>query len=119
MLKKYVIRSKCNFNVTLIGRELNNSRSINRTYSTKRLRLFFNKGFLFYFEYNLRLFFLLLFKKFDVYHANDLDTLLPMWIISSIRRKNLVYDTHEYFTGVPEIQNRLIVKKRSGNPLRN
>ena len=73
--------------------------------------MFFNKGFLFYFEYNLRLFFLLLFKKFDVYHANDLDTLLPMWIISSIRRKNLVYDTHEYFTGVPEIQNRLIVKK--------
>lgn len=73
--------------------------------------MFFNKGFLFYFEYNLRLFFLLLFKKFDVYHANDLDTLLPMWIISSIRRKKLVYDTHEYFTGVPEIQNRLIVKK--------
>ena len=102
---------KCNFNVTLIGRELNNSRPIERPYSTKRLRLFFNKGFLFYFEYNLRLFFLLMFKKFDVYHANDLDTLLPMWIISSVRRKNLVYDTHEYFTGVPEIQNRFIVKK--------
>lgn len=59
----------------------------------------------------MRLFFLLLFKKFDVYHANDLDTLLPMWLISRIRRKNLVYDSHEYFTGVPEIQNRFIVKK--------
>ena len=57
------------------------------------------------------MFFLLLFKKFDVYHANDLDTLLPMWMISSIRRKKLVYDTHEYFTGVPEIQDRLFVKK--------
>ena len=34
-----------------------------------------------------------------------------MWIISSIRRKKLVYDTHEYFTGVPEIQDRLFVKK--------
>ena len=53
----------------------------------------------------------MLFKKFDVYHANDLDTLLPMWMISSIRRKKLVYDTHEYFTGVPEIQDRLFVKK--------
>ena len=52
-----------------------------------------------------------MFKKYDVYHANDLDTLLPMWIISSIRRKKLVYDTHEYFTGVPEIQERLFVKK--------
>ena len=75
-----------------------------------RLKLFFNKGFLFYLEYNLRLFFLLLSRKYDVYHANDLDTLLPMWIVSSIRRKSLVYDTHEYFLGVPEIQNRLIVK---------
>ena len=73
--------------------------------------MFFNKGFLFYFEYNFRLFFLLIFKKFDIYHANDLDTLLPMWMISSIRRKKLVYDTHEYFTGVPEIQDRLFVKK--------
>lgn len=90
---------------------MNDSRPIDRPYKTKRFKLIFNKGVLFYAEYNLRLFFFLLFRKHDIYHANDLDTLLPMWLISSIHRKKLVYDTHEYFTGVPEIQNRYFVKK--------
>ena len=90
---------------------MNDSRPIDRPYKTKRFKLIFNKGVLFYAEYNLRLFFFLLFRKHDIYHANDLDTLLPMWLVSSIYRKKLVYDTHEYFTGVPEIQNRYFVKK--------
>ena len=90
---------------------MNDSRPIDRPYKTKRFKLIFNKGVLFYAEYNLRLFFFLLFRKHDIYHANDLDTLLPMWLVSSIHRKKLVYDTHEYFTGVPEIQNRYFVKK--------
>jgi len=90
---------------------LNDSRPIDRPYKTKRFKLIFNKGVLFYAEYNLRLFFFLFFRKHDIYHANDLDTLLPMWLVSSIHRKKLVYDTHEYFTGVPEIQNRYFVKK--------
>lgn len=62
-------------------------------------------------EYNLRLFFFLLFRRFDIYHSNDLDTLLPMWLIAFIFKKKLVYDSHEYFIGVPEIQNRYFVKK--------
>ena len=102
---------KNNFNITLIGRLLDDSRPIDRAYKTKRFNLIFNKGVLFYAEYNLRLFFFLLFKKHDIYHANDLDTLLPMWLVSTFYRKKLVYDTHEYFTGVPEIQNRYFVKK--------
>ena len=62
-------------------------------------------------EYNLRLFFFLLSRRFDIYHSNDLDTLLPMWLTSFIFKKKLVYDSHEYFLGVPEIQNRYFVKK--------
>ena len=34
-----------------------------------------------------------------------------MWLFSYFRKKPIVYDTHEYFIGVPEIQNRIVVKK--------
>ena len=33
-----------------------------------------------------------------------------MWLFSYFRKKPIVYDTHEYFLGVPEIQNRIVVK---------
>jgi glycosyltransferase involved in cell wall biosynthesis len=98
------------FEVILVGRRLSTSPNLDRNYKVQRFRVVFNKGFLFYSEFNLRLFFWLLFKNYDVYHANDLDTLLPMWLISKIKNKPIVYDSHEYFTGVPEIQNRPFVK---------
>jgi hypothetical protein len=103
--------TKNNFTITLVGRQLQHSLNINRPYKTVRFKLIFNKGALFYMEYNLRLFFFLLCRRFDIYHSNDLDTLLPMWLTSFIFKKKLVYDSHEYFLGVPEIQNRYFVKK--------
>ena len=103
--------TKNNLDITLVGRQLQHSLNINRPYSTVRFKLIFNKGALFYMEYNLRLFFFLLYRRFDIYHSNDLDTLLPMWLTAFIFNKKLVYDSHEYFMGVPEIQNRYFVKK--------
>ena len=76
-----------------------------------RMKLIFNRGPLFYAELNMRLFFFPLFSKAGRIHANDLDTLLPAWLVARLRRLDLVYDTHEYFLGVPEIQKRPIVKK--------
>ena len=96
--------------ILLVGRKLPNSIELQRDYDCKRMNLIFNKGALFYAEYNIRLFFLLLFSKVDVYHANDLDTLLANFLAAKIRRKPLVYDSHEYFTGVPEIQHKPLVK---------
>ena len=100
-----------NYDILLIGRKRHRSLKLKRPYQTKRMRLVFNKGALFYAEFNIRLFILLVFSKVDIYHANDLDTLLANYLAAIIRRKPIVYDSHEYFTGVPEIQNKKLVKK--------
>jgi glycosyltransferase involved in cell wall biosynthesis len=48
----------------------------------------------------------LLFSRFDLLLANDLDTLTANFLVSKIKNKPLVYDSHEYYTEVPELINR-------------
>jgi glycosyltransferase involved in cell wall biosynthesis len=74
------------------------------------MRLLFKRSFLFYAEYNIRLFFYLLFTKADMYLSNDTDTLPANYLASVIRRKPLVFDAHELFPEVPEVTNRPLVK---------
>ncbi len=97
---------KIGFDILLIGRQLKNSPSINRPYKTYRMRLLFNKGILFYAEYNIRLFIKLLFTKKDILLSNDLDSLLPNYMISRLQKKKLVYDSHELFSELPSVQGR-------------
>ena len=103
--------SEINYDVVLIGRKLSNSLAINRNYKTVRMKLLFNKGFLFYAEFNIRLFCKLFFIKKDILLSNDLDTLLPNFLISKIFNKKLVYDSHELFTEIPELIDRPQVQK--------
>ena len=100
------------FNVLVVGRKRSDSLPLRDVpYNTKRLRFVFSKGPLFYAEMNLRYFFFLLFRRFDIATANDLDTLLGVYCATWIRRKQIVYDSHEYFTEVPELANRPLVKR--------
>jgi len=108
--KVAVSLQKMGFEPVLIGRLLPESHDVNRDYQTFRMKLIFRKGAMFYFEYNLRLFFYLLKSKIDVFVSNDLDTLPANYLASRIKRKPLVYDSHEYFTEVPELIGRPVVR---------
>jgi glycosyltransferase involved in cell wall biosynthesis len=99
------------YEVVLLGRKLNNSLPLERRYQTKRFRLWFTRGPLFYAHLNSRLFWYLLFHRADILVANDLDTLLPNYLVSKLKKIKLVYDSHEYFTEVPELINRPKVQK--------
>lgn len=111
--KVCVYLTSLGFEPVLLGRLFSNSGSLDdRKYATKRFRLLFNKGPLFYANLNLVFFFYLLFRKTPWILSNDLDTLLCGFLVSKIHPKSqLVYDSHEFFTGVPELQARPKVQK--------
>lgn len=98
--------------VRVIGRTLPQSIPLKpRAYGTHRMRLLFRQGKLFYLEYNFRLFLYLLFAKADVINANDLDTLLAGFWAARITGAELIYDSHEYFTEVPELIHRPMTRR--------
>ena len=61
---------------------------------------------MFYAEYNLRLFFFLLFRRMDAICAIDLDTIMPCLFISWLKNIPRIYDAHELFTGLKEVATR-------------
>ncbi len=103
---------KAGYNVTLIGRQKKDSLDLNkRSYQMHRMRLLFEKGPLFYAEYNIRLFCYLLFHPTDLYFSNDLDTLMPNLILTKVNGRKLIFDSHEYFTETPELTGRPVIQK--------
>lgn len=101
------------WDVTLIGRKLALHQphdEINQGVRWKRFKLLFNKGKLFYLEYNLRLFLFFLFKKNYLLSAIDFDTLPNAMLLKMLTGREFVLDAHEYFTEVPELEGRVLSK---------
>ncbi len=98
--------------VTLIGYKLAASLPLKQEkFRQKRINCLFKKGKMFYAEYNVRLFFFLLFKRMDAICAIDLDTILPCLSISRWKKIPRIYDAHEFFTGLKEVETRPRIKK--------
>lgn len=96
--------------ITIVGRKGKKDLPLStKLYSQIRLFTFFAKGPAFYAEFNIRIFFYLLFRKADLVCSIDLDTILPVWLISKLKNIKRVYDAHEYFSQQKEVISRPIV----------
>ena len=95
------------YEITLVGRKLKTSvKSSNQQFQQKRLNCFFVTGKAFYVEFNIRLFWFLLFRKMDCICAIDLDTIIPCYLVSALKNIPRVYDAHELFCEMKEIVSR-------------
>lgn len=105
--------SASGYDVFLVGRRLSRRLPMPASgYRYRRFRMIFTRGPLFYAFFNLRLFlFLLVSARPAMLLSNDLDTLPANFLASRIRRIPLLYDSHEYFTEVPELVGRPGVKR--------
>lgn len=100
------------YDVLFVGRRLPQSPPLPaEKYRMYRMRLLFNRNAFFYAEYNMRLFFFLLFRRAHVLVANDLDTLPANYLAARLKGSRLVYDSHELFTEVPELDHNAFAKK--------
>jgi glycosyltransferase involved in cell wall biosynthesis len=100
------------YKVTLIGFKRKNSKPLSeRPYGQVRIPVLAEQGKLLYGGYWLMLFFYLLFKRCDALCAIDLDTILPVYLVSLIRNKRRVYDAHELFTELKEVVTKPREKK--------
>jgi glycosyltransferase involved in cell wall biosynthesis len=100
------------YRVLVIGRVLKTSTEVSpKRYRTLRFKLWTEKGPMFYALYNIRLFWFLLWHHADILVSNDLDTLPANFLAAKLKNIPLVYDSHEYFTGVPELINRPKVQR--------
>jgi glycosyltransferase involved in cell wall biosynthesis len=97
--------------VKVIGRNKKRENIHSVIFHTDLISCFFNRSFLFYAEFNLRLFFKLIFSKCDVICACDLDTLPAATLATMFKKNKLVFDAHEYFEESVEIVNKPFIRK--------
>lgn len=95
------------YRVLLIGTRNGQSPPLKpREYQTDRIRMRFRRSFLFYAEFNVRLFLKLSRSQGDIYLGNDLDTMPATAVAARLKKKPLVYDSHEYFLGMAGMERK-------------
>lgn len=100
------------YSVVLVGRRQRNSHELQaQVYDQYRIPCRFNSGPIFYLEYNIRLLGFLIAEKPDVLNSIDLDTVMAGYWYRWLTKVKWVFDAHEYFTEVPEVTHRKLVKK--------
>ncbi|MDR1653711.1 MAG: glycosyltransferase [Prevotellaceae bacterium] len=99
------------FDLLLVGREFKNSLPLDLPYPTKRMRLIFNKKAISYAEFNIRLFFLLINLKSDIYLSCRTDTLPANYYASKIKKTRLIFEAREIFPEMLEFKRRPFAKK--------
>lgn len=112
VLKTCNILVKQGFEVQLIGRQRPGALPLNNTwpFKAKRINVLFSKGPLMYASFAWALLKELYGIKPQLIVANDLDTLWPAILTKRKWGSYVIYDSHEYFCEVPELQNRPIKK---------
>jgi glycosyltransferase involved in cell wall biosynthesis len=104
--------SAAGYEVELLGREVSTSQTLDEfPFAQIRLKCWLHKGKLFYLEYNIRLFFYLLFHRADIICSIDLDTIVAGYYAARLKGAKIVYDAHELFPEVPEVVRRPGVQK--------
>lgn len=99
------------YQVVLIGVLQKKSIALSaKGYEQVRLKVPFKSGFLFYAWYNILLFLYLIRQRAHIICAIDLDTIIPCYYASKLKKAIRVYDAHELFTEMKEVVTRPRIK---------
>ncbi|MCY0976055.1 glycosyltransferase family 4 protein [Chryseobacterium wangxinyae] len=97
------------YEIELIGNNWGGEEQMTRPYRFSRIKLASKTLKTAYFEFNWKLYRELR-KKADentILHANDLDALLPNYLVSKKLNIPLVFDSHEIFSEMPAVQGKM------------
>lgn len=100
------------YEIELIGNNWGGEEKMHRPYRFSRINLVSKTLKTAYFEFNWKLYKELK-KKADentILHANDLDALLPNYLLSKKLNIPLVFDSHEIFSEMPAVQGKMSQK---------